>query len=66
MVLMEQRLPAGVAQLRRQAGRPDDVGEQDGGEDAVGLGRVPAWIGAALGLVSAFVNLVRLTSRASR
>ena len=34
--------------------------------DAVGLGRVPAWIGAALGLVSAFVNLVRLTSRASR
>ena len=34
--------------------------------DAAGLGRVPAWIGAALGLVSAFVNLVRLTSRASK
>ena len=34
--------------------------------DALGLGRVPAWIGAALGLVSAFVNLIRLTGRASR
>ena len=34
--------------------------------DALGFGRVPAWIGAALGLVSAFVNLVRLTGRASR
>lgn len=34
--------------------------------DAVGVGRVPEWIGAALGLASAFVNLVRLTSRASR
>ena len=33
---------------------------------ALGLGVVPAWIGAALGLVSAFVNLVRLTGRASR
>jgi hypothetical protein len=34
--------------------------------DAVGFGRGPAWIGAALGLVSAFVNLIRLTGRASR
>jgi hypothetical protein len=34
--------------------------------DAVGLGRVPAWIGAALGLASAFIHLVRLTSRASK
>ena len=33
---------------------------------ALNLGLVPAWIGAGLGLVSAFVNLVRLTSRASR
>ncbi len=32
----------------------------------LGLGMVPAWIGAALGLVAAFVNLVRLTGRASR
>jgi hypothetical protein len=30
------------------------------------LGLVPAWIGAALGLVSAFVHLIRLTSRTSR
>jgi len=27
------------------------------------LGPVPSWAGAALGLVSAFVNLIRLTSR---
>jgi hypothetical protein len=33
---------------------------------ALHVGLVPAWIGAALGLVSAFVNLVRMTSRASR
>ena len=33
---------------------------------ALHIGLVPAWIGAALGLVSAFVNLVRMTSRASR
>jgi hypothetical protein len=32
----------------------------------LGLGVVPAWVGAAMGLVSAFVNLVRLTGRASR
>jgi hypothetical protein len=34
--------------------------------DAIGLGPAPAWIGAALGLVSAFLHLIRLTSRASR
>ena len=34
--------------------------------NAVGLGRVPAYVGAALGLVAAFLHLVRLTSRASR
>ena len=33
---------------------------------ALGLGLVPAYVGAALGLVGAFVHLVRLTSRASR
>lgn len=32
----------------------------------LGWGRVPSWIGAALGLVAAFVHLVRLTARASR
>jgi hypothetical protein len=32
----------------------------------LGWGLVPAWVGAALGLVSAFVHLVRLTTRASR
>ncbi|HYB52587.1 MAG TPA: AtpZ/AtpI family protein [Thermoanaerobaculia bacterium] len=32
----------------------------------LGLGSVPAWIGAALGLVSAFVHLLRLVSRISR
>ena len=30
------------------------------------LGPVPSWAGAALGLVSAFVNLIRLTSRTTR
>ena len=34
--------------------------------DAVGLGRVPAWIGAALGLAAAFVHLFRLSSRMTR
>jgi hypothetical protein len=33
---------------------------------ALHIGPVLSWIGAALGLVSAFVNLVRLTARASR
>lgn len=40
------------------------IGKWVGG--ALGIGPVPSWIGAALGLVAAFVNLVRLTSRASR
>ena len=30
------------------------------------LGPAPSWVGAALGLVSAFVNLIRLTGRTSR
>lgn len=30
------------------------------------LGPVPSWAGAVLGLVSAFVHLIRLTSRSSR
>ena len=34
--------------------------------EAVGLGRMPAWIGAALGLVAAFLHLMRLTGRASQ
>ena len=33
---------------------------------ALGLGMVPAWLAGALGLVAAFVNLLRLTGRASR
>ncbi len=33
---------------------------------ALHWGLVPAWAGAALGLVAAFIHLVRLTSRASR
>jgi hypothetical protein len=32
----------------------------------LGLGRIPSWIGAVLGLISAFVNLVRMTGRSSR
>jgi hypothetical protein len=32
----------------------------------LGLGKVPAWALATLGLVAAFVNLIRLTGRASR
>ena len=34
--------------------------------EAIGIGRIPAYLGAALGLVSAFVNLLRMTGRASR
>ncbi len=34
--------------------------------EAVGAGRIPAYVGAVLGLVSAFANLMRLTGRASR
>ena len=34
--------------------------------EALGLGRVPAYLGAVLGLVSAFVHLVRLVGRATR
>lgn len=34
--------------------------------EASGIGRVPAWIGALLGLAAAFVNLLRLSGRASR
>ncbi len=32
----------------------------------LGWGLVPAWAGAALGLVAAFLHLIRLTTRASR
>jgi positive regulator of sigma E activity len=34
--------------------------------EAVGLGQMPAWVGAALGLVAAFLHLMRLTGRASQ
>jgi hypothetical protein len=30
------------------------------------LGPVPSWLGAALGLVAAFIHLIRLTSRSTR
>jgi len=33
---------------------------------ALGIGRVPAYVGAALGLVGAFLHLIRLTARTSR
>jgi hypothetical protein len=33
---------------------------------ALSWGLAPAWAGAALGLVAAFVHLLRLTARASR
>ena len=38
VVLIEQLAPAAVAELSGPLGRADDVGEQDGREDAVGLG----------------------------
>jgi positive regulator of sigma E activity len=31
---------------------------------ALGIGQIPGYVGAALGLVAAFLHLVRLTSRA--
>ena len=34
--------------------------------EAIGLGRIPAYVGAALGLFSAFVNLFRLVGRTTR
>jgi len=34
--------------------------------EAIGLGRIPAYLGAALGLFSAFVNLFRLVGRTTR
>ena len=34
--------------------------------EALHIGPIPSWIGAVLGLVSAFVNLLRLTGRSSR
>ena len=33
---------------------------------ALGVGPVPGYLGAALGLVGAFIHLIRLTSRTSR
>ena len=33
---------------------------------ALGIGKVPGYVGAALGLVAAFLHLVRLTSREAR
>lgn len=33
---------------------------------ALHLGPIPSWLGAALGLVAAFLHLVRLTVRSSR
>ena len=45
-------------------GTPTELSDKLG--QALGLGTVPAWVGAALGLASAFVNLIRLTARASR
>ena len=34
----DERLPFAIAELGRRLRRPDDVGEQDGGEDAVEFG----------------------------
>jgi hypothetical protein len=34
--------------------------------EALGIGRIPAYVGAALGLVAAFLHLIRLTSRTTR
>jgi len=33
---------------------------------ALGIGLIPSYVGAALGLVGAFLHLLRLTSRTSR
>src|SRR5919197_928590 len=41
VVRLEQLAPAPVAELHRALRRADDVGEEDGCEDAVGLGRRP-------------------------
>ena len=34
--------------------------------EAIGIGLISAYVGAACGLAAAFVNLLRLTGRASR
>src|SRR5438132_349548 len=41
MVALEQLLPGAVTELARALGRPDDVREQHGGEDAISLRRRP-------------------------
>jgi hypothetical protein len=41
IMLGEEIGPAGVAELGQPLGGPDDVGEQDGGKDAVGAWPVP-------------------------
>ena len=33
---------------------------------AIGIGMIPAYVGGALGLVAAFLNLLRLVQRVSR
>src|SRR5581483_8469844 len=42
MVPLDELAPASVPQLDRLRRRADDVGEEDRGEHAVGLGRLPA------------------------
>jgi hypothetical protein len=42
VVALEHFPPGAVAELRRLRGRPDDVGEQNGGENAIRLFVLPA------------------------
>src|ERR1700686_11157 len=65
VMLFEEVAPGFIAQRCRPCSRPDDVGEQDGGEDAIGLG---SWPNAReecldlvdpLGLVSAPGEVIR-------
>jgi hypothetical protein len=41
MVALEELPPRSITVLSRKAGRPDDVGEQDRGQDPVGFGHWP-------------------------
>lgn len=54
---LEQAPPASIAQLGRPLGRCDDVGEEDGGQDSVGLMGMP---GAGQELLDFIQEIVRV------
>ena len=58
VVLVEQRAPTGVAELGGPGGGADDVGEEDGGEPPVRVGRRPRPGEELLDLVDELVGVL--------